>query len=54
MADDLATRAQQADTRIVRFLFCDYSGIVHAKAIHARMLGRKLSEGVGARSRRSR
>jgi glutamine synthetase len=48
MSDDLVRRAEQADTRIVRFLFCDYSGIVHAKAIHTRMLGRKLTEGIGS------
>ena len=48
MAEDLAERARAAGTRIVRFLFCDYSGIVHAKAIHADLLERKLTEGVGS------
>jgi hypothetical protein len=35
MPESLPTRAEQAGTSIVRFLFCDYSGIVHAKAIAA-------------------
>jgi len=48
VTEDLVARAEDAGTRIVRFLFCDYSGIVHAKAIHARTLGRKLTEGVGS------
>jgi glutamine synthetase len=48
VGDDLAERAERAGTRIVRFCFCDYSGIVHAKAVHAGVLGRKLAEGVGS------
>jgi len=47
-AEDLVARARDAGTRIVRFQFCDFSGIVHAKAIHARMLERKLQEGIGS------
>ena len=35
-------------TRFVRFLFCDYSSIVHAKAVGSGSLGRKLTEGVGS------
>jgi glutamine synthetase len=45
---DLVRRAEQAGTRIVRFEFCDYSGIVHAKAIHVSLLDRKLREGIGS------
>ena len=48
MPESLPTRAEEAGTSIVRFLFCDYSGIVHAKAIAASMLERKLREGIGS------
>ena len=48
MGEELAERAARAGTRIVRFCFCDYSGIVHAKAVHASVLPRKLTEGVGS------
>ena len=46
--NDLVQRAEEAGTRIVRFQFCDYSGIVHAKAVHVSTLERKLHEGVGS------
>jgi glutamine synthetase len=46
--DDLVRRAQEGDISIVRFLFCDYSGLVHAKAVHVSTLERKLREGVGS------
>jgi glutamine synthetase len=45
---DLVQRAERAGTRIIRFQFCDYSGIVHAKAVHVSILERKLSEGIGS------
>jgi glutamine synthetase len=48
MPESLPTRAGEAGTSVVRFLFCDYSGIVHAKAIAASMLERKLREGIGS------
>jgi glutamine synthetase len=48
MPESLPTRASEAGTSIVRFLFCDYSGIVHAKAISASILDRKLREGIGS------
>jgi glutamine synthetase len=48
VSEDLVARAEHAGTRIVRFLFCDYSGLVHAKAVHASLLGRKLREGIGS------
>lgn len=46
--NDLVQRAEEAGTRIVRFQFCDYSGIIHAKAVHVSTLDRKLHEGVGS------
>ncbi len=48
MSEDLVRRAEAAGTRIVRFLFCDYSGLVHAKAVHVSLLERKLREGIGS------
>src|SRR3954470_21850730 len=48
MEGDLVERARLSGTRIVRFLFCDYSSIVHAKAVGSGSLGRKLTEGVGS------
>jgi glutamine synthetase len=45
---DLVQRAERAGTRIIRFQFCDYSGIVHAKAVHVSILERKLREGIGS------
>ena len=48
MNDDLVRRAEAAGTRIIRFLFCDYSGLIHAKAVHVSVLERKLREGVGS------
>jgi glutamine synthetase len=46
--NDLVQRAERAGTRIIRFQFCDYSGIVHAKAVHVSILERKLREGIGS------
>ena len=48
MEGDLVERARLHGTRIVRFLFCDYSSIVHAKAVGSGSLRRKLTEGVGS------
>jgi glutamine synthetase len=48
MEGDLVERARLQGTRIVRFLFCDYSAIVHAKAVGSGSLRRKLTEGVGS------
>jgi glutamine synthetase len=48
MSDDPVRRAQEGDTSIIRFLFCDYSGIVHAKAVHVSTLERKMREGIGS------
>ncbi len=39
--------AQTAHVQLVRFLYCDHSGITRAKAIHVSHLAHKLSEGIG-------
>ena len=46
--NDLVQRAERAGTRIIRFQFCDYAGIVHAKAVHVSILEQKLREGIGS------
>jgi glutamine synthetase len=46
--NDLVQRAERAGTRIIRFQFCDYVGIVHAKAVHVSILEQKLREGIGS------
>ncbi len=35
------------DVQLVRFLYCDFSGVTRGKAVHAKHLARKLREGVG-------
>jgi len=45
---ELVQRAERAGTRIIRFQFCDYAGIVHAKAVHVSILEQKLREGIGS------
>lgn len=39
--------ARAADVRLVRFEYCDVSGVARAKAIHVDQLAHKLVEGVG-------
>jgi glutamine synthetase len=40
-------RAREAGVRLVRFLYCDFSGVTRGKTVHISQLGRKLDEGVG-------
>ncbi len=48
MADDaIVTAALDAGVRVVRFLYCDHSGVTRGKAIHVAQLGAKLHEGLG-------
>ena len=44
---DVVTAARQADVRLVRFEYCDVSGVARAKAVHIDQLQHKLLEGVG-------
>jgi glutamine synthetase len=46
MQEVLAT-ADEAGVKLVRFLYCDYAGIIRTKVVHRSILERKLSEGVG-------
>jgi len=40
-------RAREAGVRLVRFLYCDFSGVTRGKTVHISQFGRKLDEGVG-------
>jgi len=44
---DVVTAAREADVRLVRFEYCDVSGVARAKAVHIDQLQHKLVEGVG-------
>jgi glutamine synthetase len=44
---EVVAAARAADVRLVRFEYCDVSGVAHAKAIHVDQLAHKLVEGVG-------
>jgi glutamine synthetase len=44
---EAVNRAQQAGVQLVRFLYCDHSGVTRGKAIHVAHLANKLSEGLG-------
>ncbi len=43
----LINRAKLANVQLVRFIYCDYSGVTRAKALHASHLANKLREGLG-------
>ncbi len=44
---EVINRAQSANIQLVRFLYCDHSGVTRAKAIHISHLANKLREGIG-------
>jgi glutamine synthetase len=44
---DVVSAARAADVRLIRFEYCDVSGVAHAKAVHVDQLEHKLLEGVG-------
>ena len=44
---EVVAAARAADVRLVRFEYCDVSGVAHAKAVHVDQLAHKLVEGVG-------
>ena len=44
---EVINRAQNAGIQLVRFLYCDHSGVTRAKAIHVSHLSNKLREGIG-------
>ncbi|GAC1432065.1 MAG: glutamine synthetase family protein [Chloroflexota bacterium] len=43
----ILTAARDAGVRVVRFLYCDHSGVTRGKALHAAHLAGKLREGIG-------
>lgn len=47
MADDILTGAREAGVQLVRFLYCDHSGVTRGKTVHISRLPTKLREGVG-------
>ncbi|HVB75390.1 MAG TPA: glutamine synthetase family protein [Ktedonobacteraceae bacterium] len=44
---EVINRAQTAGVQLVRFLYCDHSGVTRAKQIHVSHLANKLREGLG-------
>jgi glutamine synthetase len=44
---ELLNQAQAAGIQLVRFLYCDYSGVTRGKVIHIAQLENKLHEGLG-------
>ncbi len=44
---EVINRAQAAGVQLVRFLYCDHSGVTRAKVIHVSHLKDKLHEGLG-------
>jgi glutamine synthetase len=45
-ANQVLSDAERANLRLVRFLYCDYGGIVRGKATHAAGLADRLDEGI--------
>src|SRR6266487_2502794 len=46
-AQDVVRQAQEANLRLVRFLYCDNGGIIRGKATHASKLPTRIQEGIG-------
>jgi glutamine synthetase len=44
---EIVARAQDAQVRLVRFLYCDNGGIIRGKATHLHGLARRMAEGIG-------
>ncbi|MDP9353852.1 MAG: glutamine synthetase family protein [Chloroflexota bacterium] len=49
-SDAVLAAVEAADLRLVRFLYCDYGGIVRGKATHAAGLADRLEEGIALTS----
>jgi glutamine synthetase len=45
--DEVVAQAREDDVRLVRFLYCDPSGIIRGKNVHVDRLAGKMREGVG-------
>lgn len=46
-AEDVVERARADDVRLVRFLYCDPSGVIRGKNVHVDRLASKIREGIG-------
>jgi glutamine synthetase len=44
---ELIKQAHDAHVQLIRFLYCDFSGVTRGKVIHVRQLEHKLHEGLG-------
>ena len=47
LVDDVVRRAVDDDVRLVRFLYCDPSGVIRGKNVHIDHLAGRMREGVG-------
>lgn len=45
--DDVVARAQADGVRLIRFLYCDPSGVIRGKNVHIDRLASRMLEGVG-------
>ncbi|MBI2763250.1 MAG: glutamine synthetase [Chloroflexi bacterium] len=45
--DDVVAKAREDGVRLVRFLYCDPSGVIRGKTVHVDRLANKIREGVG-------
>ena len=45
--DEVVAQAREDGVRLIRFLYCDPSGIIRGKNVHIDRLGNKIREGVG-------
>ena len=45
--DEVVARAREDGVRIIRFLYCDPSGVIRGKNVHVNKLAGKMREGVG-------
>jgi len=46
-AQDVVRQAQNANLRLIRFLYCDNGGIIRGKTTHASKLAPRMREGIG-------
>ena len=45
--DDVVRKALDADVQLVRFIYCDNSGVIRGKATHVNHLGGRMDHGIG-------
>lgn len=44
---EVISAVTEADLRLIRFLYCDPSGVIRGKTVHSSQISSKISEGVG-------